>query len=101
MAPRGAVDILAGFTQQVRGRSPRKAPPMQEKYSPQEVEAAVQAQWDATEAYRAVEDARNAAGQPRPIPALHRRSPGSSSRDPSDWPPDTTRTPKCRMQSWV
>jgi leucyl-tRNA synthetase len=50
----------------VRGRSPRKAPPMQEKYSPQEVEAAVQAQWDATEAYRAVEDARNAAGQPRP-----------------------------------
>ncbi|MFN9806217.1 MAG: class I tRNA ligase family protein, partial [Betaproteobacteria bacterium] len=39
---------------------------MQEKYSPQEVEASVQARWDAEQAYRAVEHARDSAGQPRP-----------------------------------
>ncbi len=39
---------------------------MQEKYDPQEVEAAAQAHWRDIDAYRAVEHARNAAGKPKP-----------------------------------
>ena len=39
---------------------------MQEKYSPAEVEKAAQAHWHATDAYRVVEGASNAQGQPKP-----------------------------------
>jgi leucyl-tRNA synthetase len=39
---------------------------MNERYVPQEVEAAAQAHWVATDAYRAVEHARDAAGRPKP-----------------------------------
>ncbi|MBL8381907.1 MAG: leucine--tRNA ligase [Burkholderiales bacterium] len=39
---------------------------MQEKYSPSEVEQAAQAHWGATDAYRAVERARDAAGREKP-----------------------------------
>ena len=39
---------------------------MNEKYVPAEVEAAAQAHWQATDAYRVNEDARDAQGQPKP-----------------------------------
>ncbi|MBL8379038.1 MAG: leucine--tRNA ligase [Burkholderiales bacterium] len=39
---------------------------MQDKYLPNEVEAAAQAHWNATDAYRVVEGARNAQGQEKP-----------------------------------
>jgi leucyl-tRNA synthetase len=39
---------------------------MEPKYDPQAVEAATQAHWERTQAYRAVENVRNANGQPRP-----------------------------------
>jgi len=39
---------------------------MQDKYLPQQVEAEVQAQWRAQQAYRAVEGARDAAGKAKP-----------------------------------
>ncbi|MFN0163271.1 MAG: leucine--tRNA ligase, partial [Burkholderiales bacterium] len=39
---------------------------MQDKYHPNEVEAAAQAHWNATDAYRVVEGARNAQGQEKP-----------------------------------
>jgi len=39
---------------------------MQEKYDPQQVEAAAQAYWRERDAYRAVEHARDAAGRPKP-----------------------------------
>ncbi len=39
---------------------------MQDKYSPQEVEAGAQVHWVQTQAYRAVEHATDAAGRPKP-----------------------------------
>lgn len=39
---------------------------MQDKYSPQEIEAAAQAHWTASQAYRAVEHATDAKGQRKP-----------------------------------
>ena len=39
---------------------------MQEKYDPQQVEAAAQAPWQQIDAYRAVEHARDASGRPKP-----------------------------------
>jgi len=39
---------------------------MQEKYDPQQVEAAAQAHWQQIDAYRAVEHARDASGRPKP-----------------------------------
>ena len=41
---------------------------MKEKYEPQQVEAAAQAHWRDTDAYRAFEHATNAAGQPKSQP---------------------------------
>jgi leucyl-tRNA synthetase len=43
-----------------------KAHSMQDKYSPQEIEAAAQTHWNATQAYRAVEHAKDATGQSKP-----------------------------------
>ena len=39
---------------------------MEPKYDPQAVEAAAQAHWERTQAYRAVEHVRDAQGQPKP-----------------------------------
>jgi leucyl-tRNA synthetase len=39
---------------------------MQDKYSPRDVESAAQAHWQATDAYRVTEHARNGQGQPKP-----------------------------------
>ncbi|QTD45814.1 leucine--tRNA ligase [Ottowia testudinis] len=39
---------------------------MQEKYNPQDVERSAQAHWHARDAYRVVEDARDARGAPKP-----------------------------------
>jgi len=39
---------------------------MEEKYDPQQVEAAAQAHWQATDAYRAVEHALDSSGRPKP-----------------------------------
>ncbi len=39
---------------------------MEPKYDPQAVESAAQSHWESTQAYRAVEHARNARGEPRP-----------------------------------
>jgi len=39
---------------------------MQDKYSPEQVEAAAQAHWVRSEAYRAVEHAKDAGGKPKP-----------------------------------
>jgi leucyl-tRNA synthetase len=39
---------------------------MQEKYSPQEIEAAAQQQWDASQAYLAVEHTKDESGQSKP-----------------------------------
>ena len=39
---------------------------MEPKYDPQAVEAAAQSHWERTQAYRAVEHARDAGGQPKP-----------------------------------
>ncbi len=39
---------------------------MEPKYDPQAVESAAQSHWERTQAYRAVEHARDARGEPKP-----------------------------------
>ena len=62
------VDIAppGGATFQAPPRARLQFAPMQEKYSHSDVETAAHAHWQATDAYRVTEDARNAQGAPKP-----------------------------------
>jgi len=48
------------------GLSARQDTPMQDRYTPAQVESAAQANWQARDAYRVTENARNADGSPKP-----------------------------------